>query len=118
MKITKTDTKQTTRYVVKGSNYTIYLYNTSNSTRSGFNHFTTIEYQDDTHHFVKVGVKVHYINRTWECFRYESCMLKALDALKQEFKKDKKFLTKVKKIENLMIKKIRENEYKYSYINI
>ena len=45
------------------------------STRSGFNHFATL-YIDGVE---RGEAKVHYINRTWESFDYETVINKLLD---------------------------------------
>jgi hypothetical protein len=49
-------------------------------TRSGFKHTTTV---------FKNGVEMaiatcHYLNRTWECYEYQTSMMKAVSELKEE----------------------------------
>lgn len=68
--------------IYKSSNDYI-LVNEFKSTRSGFNHISTL--------FSPDGVKIskhtcHYINRTWEPFPYYSSMLCAVDDAEEEIK--------------------------------
>jgi len=53
------------------------LVNNFGDCRDGFNHFTTL-FKNGVE---RVEHKVHYINRTWECYTFETCMLGAVNTL-------------------------------------
>lgn len=63
------------KITVNGKEYE--FINQSRDTRSGFAHDTTL--------FVngceRVNESCHYLNRTWECYRYQTVMLKAIRTL-------------------------------------
>lgn len=49
--------------------------------RDGFNHFAECDEYADTR------VKIHYINRTWECHPFDSVIAKCVDKIKEDFQK-------------------------------
>lgn len=60
--------------------FTCYTQNTS----YGFRHIATLGYNDTTNcSYIKKDIlaKCCYYNRTWECFRYETVLRKAIDNL-------------------------------------
>lgn len=59
----------------KIDNYTFVC--NSRNTRSGFAHDCTL-YEGD---YEIATATCHYINRTWECYRYQTVMLKAINTL-------------------------------------
>ena len=54
---------------------------TSRSTRSGFAH--DIAVHDENYNDV-VNTSCHYLNRTWECFQYESVLHRAIGILRDK----------------------------------
>lgn len=51
--------------------------NESRNTRNGFAHDTTLFINNCE----RVNQTCHYLNRTWECYRYQTVMLKAINTL-------------------------------------
>lgn len=67
---------------VNGNNYQ--FVNDSRSTRNGFAHDTTLFINDCEHG----RASCHYINRTWECYRYQTVMKRCIDDIIEANKKD------------------------------
>ncbi len=69
---------------INGENYTIDCWATN--TRNGFCHHASIYLNG-----VEYKARVSYLNRTWECFKYETVMERLIDRvpdyLRPEFKK-------------------------------
>lgn len=63
------------KITVNGKEYE--FVNQSRDTRSGFAHDTTLFVNG----YEEVNESCHYLNRTWECYRYQTVMLKAVDTL-------------------------------------
>jgi len=63
------------------------------STRNGFKHTATL-YRNG----IKIDItKVNYLNRTWECFPYESVLLQMIDQTVYLMDKEKRrFINKIK----------------------
>ena len=66
----------------KGRNWTFTCY--GQGTSYGFRHICTLGYNDTTEcSYIKNDIisKACYYNRTWECFRYETVLRRAIDNL-------------------------------------
>ena len=63
------------RIVVNGKEFQ--FVNESRSTRSGFAHDTTLFFNDCE----RVKHTCYYLNRTWECYRYQTSMICAVNEL-------------------------------------
>lgn len=59
---------------------TVIFYNEARGARDGFNHFSEMYIDGER----IASVKVHYINRTWECYRFQSAMKKAVYSAAEE----------------------------------
>lgn len=74
-----------------------YIINNFKSYNYGFSHYTTIVYKD---YFITS--KVNYINRTWECYEYQTSCKKALIdlsiAIYNDIVKDYKHLFNIKRL--------------------
>lgn len=66
-----------TRYVTKDTMTPYQFVTESEGTRSGFRHTCTL-FRDERE---MVSTSIHYLNRTWESYRYQSVMRKAVDIL-------------------------------------
>lgn len=51
-------------------------------TSSAWGHKVTMFRND----YEETSVKIRYYNRTWECFRYQTCILKAIETTAKEYK--------------------------------
>ena len=79
--------------------------NSSRSTRSGFAHDTTLFING----VEKISNTCHYLNRTWECYRYQTVMMGAIrqlvdnrkEYLKRKFKDENgyKVINEARRIE-------------------
>ncbi len=58
---------------------------TSRDTRSGFAHDITVH--DENYNDV-TEASCHYLNRTWECYRYESVLHRAIENLEKQAVED------------------------------
>ncbi len=67
---------ETKKITVNGKDYM--FVNESGNTRNGFYHkstlFVTNPYGDNSLSYEKGSNKVNYLNRTWECYRYQTAM--------------------------------------------
>lgn len=64
--------------------------NTFESTRNGFNHKSEMRYWNmETSGNMYWTEKVHYINRTWETYRYRTAMIKTVDRAMKFYKRVK-----------------------------
>ena len=69
------------KIIVNGKTYE--FVNDSRSTRSGFAHDTTLLVNG----VQKISNTCHYLNRTWECYRYQTVMCGAMSQLKDNRRK-------------------------------
>ena len=118
MKIEKIETNTNTLYKVKGTNYTMEIECETGNTRTGFKHETTLTIWSDKLHCGNTTTfnKSIYYNRTWEYFRYESCINGAFEKLlKYTIKKEQ---PTIKRIRTTLFDKIKNHNFKYRYINI
>lgn len=54
----------------------------SENTRNGFKHTATLNISTTSDTFGKTsGATCYYINRTWECYKYQTVIIKTLDEL-------------------------------------
>lgn len=78
------------KIIVNGKEYE--FVNSSRSTRNGFAHDTTLFVNG----YEKTSNTCHYLNRTWECYRYQTVMMGAIrqsidnrtNLLERKFKDD------------------------------
>lgn len=72
-------------YNVKLNGMDFNFHSDSRNTRNGFAHDCELEIKNGNNTFGQYNAKCNYLNRTWECFTFQSVMLSALrDAIDTE----------------------------------